>query len=51
MNEKLHLCDSCGGVFPECMPTHITFGTGFGNDNVVECSGFKEILFLEEGES
>ena len=46
---KIHLCDSCKYIVPECEPEKIEFGDGFGNDNVIEC--FKHEKEGEENES
>lgn len=38
---KDHLCDYCQLEIPTCpKATHIKFGDGLGNDNVIECSEF-----------
>jgi hypothetical protein len=38
---KDNLCDFCQLEFPTCpKATHIEFGDGVGNDNVIECSEF-----------
>ena len=37
---KTNLCGSCEHCFGECNSKSIIFGTGVGNDNVVECSTF-----------
>ena len=37
---KTNLCGSCEHCFGECNSKSIIFGTGVGNDNVVECSAF-----------
>lgn len=39
---KIHLCDSCKKTFPECEPVESEFGDGYGNDNVIECSGYEK---------
>ena len=36
----LHLCSSCVQHFAECLPELIEFGNGFGDDNVIDCSGY-----------
>lgn len=43
MNNKVHLCDSCRKVFPECESTanDIFFGNGVGNDNVCACPHYE----------
>jgi len=37
---KTNLCGLCEHCFGECNSKSIIFGTGVGNDNVVECSAF-----------
>lgn len=40
-NEKDNLCNYCGHEFATCpKASHIKFGSGVGNDNVVECSEY-----------
>jgi len=38
---KRHLCESCQLEFPTCPSRKIEFGTGVGNDNVIECDAFQ----------
>ena len=40
--KKIHLCDLCCYHFADCKKDIIIFGTGNGNDNVVECDGFEK---------
>ena len=43
MNDKyLNLCDTCKNTFAECAPLHITFGDGYGDDNVIACSSYED---------
>ena len=44
------LCECCVHNFATCpKATHIVFGNGVGNDNVIECSGFiNAIKYLPE---
>ena len=37
---KRNLCDLCKSCFGECDSKGVVFGTGIGNDNVVECDTF-----------
>ena len=39
--DKKHLCDGCNKSFATCDPLVLKFGTGKGNDNVIECSGLE----------
>jgi len=48
-NTKIHLCDTCKYVFPECNPEKIEFGDGFGNDNVIECSQYESEVMNDKG--
>ena len=43
-----HLCNNCIYNFPECKPKKLDFGNGYGNDNVIACSQYKEVT--ENGE-
>ena len=43
-----HLCNNCIYNFPECNPKELEFGNGYGNDNVIACSQYKEVT--EDGE-
>lgn len=44
INEKDNLCSYCGYEFATCpKASHIKFGTGVGNDNVIECSEYVPI--------
>ncbi|MFH1230042.1 MAG: hypothetical protein V1709_00955 [Planctomycetota bacterium] len=36
--ESVNLCEDCNQCFAECQAKDIVFGTGIGNDNVVQCS-------------
>lgn len=40
---RLHLCDSCTKLYPECDATAdgIEFGCGFGNDNIIGCTAYE----------
>ena len=37
-NTKENMCNSCHNNVPECHPTIIDFGDGYGNDNVIKCN-------------
>ena len=43
IERTLHLCASCINHFVTCETGKIVFGTGIGNDNVVECESFKHV--------
>jgi hypothetical protein len=44
---KDHLCQYCQNDIATCpKANHIQFGNGVGNDNVIECSEFTPIKFL-----
>ena len=38
--DHVHLCKYCENEFGECMGD-AQYGTGYGNDNVCLCNGFK----------
>lgn len=40
---RLHLCESCAKVYPECDATRegMVFGCGVGNDNVIGCTAYE----------
>lgn len=40
-NRTMHLCNTCIHNYPECKSDNIEFGDGYGNDNVISCSGYK----------
>jgi len=40
--KNLHLCDSCQFEFVDCPSANISFGTGYGNDNVYECDSYRK---------
>lgn len=42
IESRLHLCDSCAKVYPECDSVHdgVAFGSGVGNDNVIGCTAY-----------
>ena len=39
---RVHLCDSCIYAYPECDAYEIVFGSGRGNDNVIECEVYNQ---------
>jgi len=39
-NRQDNLCSYCEFCFADCSPSHILFGDGLGNDNVIECDVF-----------
>lgn len=43
---KINLCDTCKFEVPTCSAIYpdIQFGNGWGNDNVIECKRYKEVL-------
>lgn len=46
VNTKINLCNQCRNFdfFPKCMPDNIEFGNAIGNDNIVKCENYKEML-------
>lgn len=41
-NSKENLCDSCNQCIANCDNSSLVFGTGTGNDNVIECPNYKK---------
>jgi hypothetical protein len=39
--KKGNLCETCEYNFADCQAMGIKFGTGKGNDNVIECKTYK----------
>lgn len=42
----INLCDTCSQEIPTCINDKISYGTGVGNDNIIECDGYKEKVVL-----
>lgn len=43
MTEELNLCDACVNDFSNCNALSVSYGTGIGEDNVVDCDTFENI--------
>lgn len=39
-NDQINMCDTCPNDFAQCTPEVISFGNGYGSDNVIECSSY-----------
>ncbi len=39
-DSKIHLCNRCKNVYPECPAQNLVFGNGKGNDNIISCDSF-----------
>lgn len=39
---KLNICTSCIYFYPNCDAESIVFGSGKGNDNIIECDNFNQ---------
>lgn len=40
VDSKINLCNTCSYTLPECNPEKVTYGTGLGNDNIIDCSQY-----------
>lgn len=57
-DDGIHICDDCGNVkyFPDCMPSNVQFGNGFGfgsrnnfrNGNIIRCKNYSEVDIIEK---
>lgn len=43
LDTKINLCDTCYFEFAVCKSDKIEYGDNIGNDNVIECEGFKNV--------
>jgi len=41
IDSKIHLCNKCENEIPTCKSGKVVFGNGKGDDNIIECEGFK----------
>ena len=46
-NDQENMCDNCEFEIPNCNMDDIKFGSGEGNDNIIQCSSYSGDQYKE----